>query len=82
MEKNEKLIIEAKEQEHATITVHAFAPIKYTQSCLLCENTRELPEGMTYCSTPWVCDNCKETIEFVKQLKVKYARDPLEPILD
>lgn len=49
-----------------TITAH-IAPIKYSQVCLLCENTRELPEGMHYCSTPWVCDECIEAIAFLKE---------------
>jgi hypothetical protein len=55
------------------------SPIRYRQHCLLFENTRELPEGMRYCNTPWVCDECREAIAFIKkQLK----RDPLEPMLD
>jgi hypothetical protein len=79
MEKQEKVVIEATEPEVATITVRDFISIRYCQSCLLCENTRELPEGMHYCNTPWVCDECKEAIAFIKkQLK----RDPLKPILD
>jgi hypothetical protein len=40
--------------------------ISFSQQCLLCENTRSLPEGMHYCRTPWVCDECKEAIVFVK----------------
>lgn len=43
--------------------------IRYGQQCLLCENTRDLPEGMHYCNTPWVCDECKEAIAFVKALR-------------
>ena len=38
----------------------------YSQSCLLCDNTRRLPEGMTYCLTPWVCDEYKEAMAFLK----------------
>lgn len=43
--------------------------ICYSQLCLCCDNTRRLPEGMTYCTTPWVCDECKEAISFLKFLK-------------
>ena len=65
-----------------TITAH-IAPIKYSQFCLLCENARELPEGMQYCSTPWVCDECREAIAFLKKLKSEHDNfDPLKPILD
>lgn len=43
--------------------------ISYVQPCLFCENTRDLPEGMHYCNTPWVCDECKEAIAFIKDFK-------------
>ena len=49
----------------ATISV---API-YSQSCLCCNNTRYLPTGVTYSNIPWVCDECKEAISFLKFLK-------------
>ena len=49
-------------------TVNIIA-IRYSQPCLLCENTRDLPEGMHYCNTPWICDECKEAIAFVKVLR-------------
>lgn len=54
----------------------------FSQGCISCENTRRLPEGMTYCNTPWMCDECREAIAYLKQLKVESKRDPLEPILD
>lgn len=38
----------------------------YSQQCLLCENTHRLPEGMTYCHTPWICDECKKAMAFLK----------------
>lgn len=41
----------------------------FSQQCLCCNNTRRLPEGMTYCSTPWVCDECRDAIDFLKFLK-------------
>lgn len=40
----------------------------YSQSCLLCKNTREIPHPRCY-SYPWVCDECKEAIAFIKDFK-------------
>ena len=66
----------------ATINIDA-SKIYVCQCCLLCENTRRLPESMHYCNTPWVCDECKEAIVFVKELKHEREEfDPLKPILD
>lgn len=50
----------------ATMTATTVSKIYYSQQCLCCENTRRLPEGMTYCATPWVCDECKEAMSFLK----------------
>jgi hypothetical protein len=50
----------------ATIHTSTGSTIYYSQQCLCCNNTRRLPEGMTYCTTPWVCDECKNTIALVK----------------
>lgn len=53
-------------------------PITAMQECLLCDNAREIPHG--YGSYyPWVCDECKEAIAYLKTIK---KRDPCEPILD
>ena len=43
--------------------------IVMVQCCMLCDNSRDLPEGMHYSSTPWICDECKEAISFLKFLK-------------
>ena len=50
--------------------------IKYSQQCLLCENTRGLPEGMHYCNTTWICDECKEAIAFIKDFKASVVKQP------
>jgi hypothetical protein len=63
----EKVFITAKEAEKAPIRVAKIVTPSYSQRCLLCENTRKLPEGMHYCNTPWVCDECKEAIAFAKK---------------
>ena len=39
---------------------------RFSQFCLCCDNTRVLPNGMTHCNTPWVCDECREAIAFLK----------------
>ena len=67
-------------EEKTTKTITAtVSKIFYSQQCLLCENTRRLPEGMTYCHTPWVCDECKEAMAFLKNFIKSYnkARDLL-----
>jgi hypothetical protein len=74
-----KVTIEATEPRTTFIPVESRPHITMCQRCLLCENTREFINGYPPGPSPWVCDECKEAIAFVKkQLK----RDPLEPILD
>lgn len=69
--------------EKTTVINTSISEIRYSQCCLTCDNTRTLPKGMTYCNTPWVCDECKEAIAFLKELKHKQENfDPLRPILD
>jgi hypothetical protein len=40
----------------------------YVQQCMLCENTRELGGGW-HSSSPWVCNECKEAIAYIKEVK-------------
>ena len=48
-----------------TITIEAeVSYFHWSQSCMLCENTREVPHG--YGSYPWMCDECKEAMAFLK----------------
>ena len=56
------------EQKTKTVKINtsAVSSIYYSQRCLCCENTRALPDGMTYSHTPWICDECKEAIAFLK----------------
>ena len=69
--------------ETATIHTSTGSRIIFSQRCMLCDNSRELPEGMTYSHTSWVCDDCKEAIVFLKKLKSEHDNfDPLKPILD
>lgn len=82
MENKEKQVINATETRTTFITVESCTPITAHQRCLLCENTREAPCG--YGSHyPWVCDECKQAIAFLKELKNGHDNfDPLKPILD
>ena len=56
-------------QVRTTAINTSISKIRYSQYCLTCNNTRVLPEGMYYCNTPWVCDECKEAIAFLKDFK-------------
>jgi hypothetical protein len=48
-----------------TIIVEADASyFHWSQSCMLCENIREVSHG--YGSYPWICDECKEAMTFLK----------------
>ena len=55
-----------KQVEAVTIPT---AKIVAVQCCMLCSNSRELPDGMSYSHYPWVCDDCKEAISYIKFLK-------------
>lgn len=71
------------EEKTAKTMTATIAKIFYAQQCLCCENTRRLPDGMTYCHPSWICDECEEAIAFVKELKHKQENfDPLKPVLD
>ena len=61
-------------EEKTTKIDTSVSAIRYCQRCMLCENTRTLPGGMHYCNTPWVCDDCKEAIAFLKDFRKEYAK--------
>lgn len=67
--------------ENVTIHTSTGSRIIFSQRCLCCDNSRELPEGMTYCNTPWICDDCKKAIEFLKFLK-SYDSDLIRLIME
>jgi hypothetical protein len=76
----DKVIISASEPDVVAISIdNSASAISICQCCLLCDNTRPFVNGYPPGPSPWVCDECKEAIAFVKkQLK----HDPLKPILD
>ena len=55
-----------------------FIEQKWSQPCLLCDNSREVPHP-SYCSYPWICDECKEAMAFLKSFikSCNEARDLL-----
>ena len=54
-------------------------PMKAMQGCLLCDNVREVPYGYgNY--YPWVCEECKEAIAFVKEFKAGIKEVPADKI--
>ena len=52
----EKIETRLNSDPDKVITVECIKP-KYSQPCLLCDNTREIPHPRCY-SYPWVCDEC------------------------
>jgi hypothetical protein len=74
-----KVTIEATEPRTTFIPVESRLHITMCQRCLLCENTREFINGYPPGPSPWVCDECKEAIAFVKK---QMKQNPLKPILD
>lgn len=73
-----KVTNEAIETRTTSIPVTSCTSITAHQFCLLCENTRALPKGMYYCNTPWICDECKEAIAFVKEFKAGIKEVPAD----
>lgn len=52
-----------------------FIEPRYSQFCMLCDNTREIPSPMHY-HYPWVCDDCRDAIAFVKEFKSSIKEVP------
>lgn len=83
MEKQEKVVISAAEPEVATLQIDSRPHVTICQCCLLCDNTRPFVNGYPPGPSPWVCDECREAVAFIKELKRKQETlDPLKPILD
>jgi hypothetical protein len=54
-----------------------FIEPRYSQPCMLCDNAREIPHPMHY-HYPWVCDECKEAIAFVKEFRAGIKEVPAD----
>lgn len=58
-------------EEAATgvMSLHREQPkIVAVQTCMLCDNTNEIPEGWYPYNSPWICKECKEAIAYAKEL--------------
>jgi len=42
--------------------------ISLEQRCLLCDNTRVLPAYMSHNISPYICEECREAMTYVKEL--------------
>ncbi len=69
MENKEKQVINTTEPLTTFIPIESYAHSTICQRCLLCENTREFINGYPPGQSPWVCDECREAIAFVKDLR-------------
>ena len=69
MENKEKQVINTTEPLTTFIPIESYAHSTICQRCLLCENTREFINGYPPGPSPWVCDECREAIAFVKDLR-------------
>ena len=79
----DKVVISASEPITVTIPINNAVAATLCQCCLLCDNTRQFVNGYPPGPSPWVCDECREAIAFVKELKREREEfDPLKPILD
>lgn len=76
MENKEKQVISATETRTTFIPVESRARITMCQCCLLCENTREFINGYPPGPSPWVCDECREAIAFVKEVRAGIKEIP------
>ena len=55
-------------ENHAHVTMH--------QCCLLCNNSRPFINGYPPGPSPWVCNECKEAIAFIKDFKASVIKQP------
>ena len=46
-----------------------FIEPKYSQPCLLCDNAREISYNPMHTLYPWVCDECKGAMVYIKEFK-------------
>lgn len=69
MEKQGKGAVNATEPRVATIQIDSHPHVTVCQCCLLCNNSRPFVNGYPPGPSPWVCDECKEAIAFIKDFK-------------
>ena len=69
MEKQEKVVISATEPEVVAISIDRDFHDLLCQCCLLCNSSRPFVNGYPPGPSPWVCEECKEAIAFIKDFK-------------
>lgn len=69
MENKEKQVINATEARTTFIPIDNRSRVTICQCCLLCDNSRPFVNGYPPGPSPWVCDECREAIAFVKDLR-------------
>lgn len=67
---------EATELRTTFIPVDSHTPITVHQRCLLCNNSRPFISGYPPGPSPWVCNECKEAIAFIKDFKASVVKQP------
>jgi len=72
----DRVLISATEPRTTFIPVESRPHITMCQCCLLCENTREFINGYPPGPSPWVCDECREAIAFVKEVRAGIKEIP------
>jgi hypothetical protein len=80
MENKEKQVINATESRTTFIPIESHPHVTICQCCLLCDNSRPFVNGYPPGPSPWVCDECKDAIAFIKDFKASTnktnLRDP------
>ena len=71
-----KVTTEVTEPRTTFIPVDSCTPITIHQSCLLCNNSRPFINGCPPGPSPWVCNECKEAIAFIKDFKASVVKQP------
>lgn len=78
MENKEKPVINATESITAFIPIESYVQGTLYQCCLLCSNSRPFVNGYPPGPSPWVCDECKEAIAFVKEFRTGIKEAPAD----
>ena len=65
----EKVVISATEPQTTFISVESHPHVTICQCCLLCNNSRPFVNGYPPGPSPWVCNECREAIAFIKDLR-------------
>lgn len=72
-----KVTIEATETRTTFIPIEKHAHVAIHQCCLLCNNSRPFINGYPPGPSPWVCDECREAIAFIKDFKASINKTNL-----